>query len=96
MKQNNQTDKTAKHIGEALQHARIVLHISRDEASDLLRIMPNELTEYERGITKIPTDILSHIFLLGYKMMRLRTLEERYRMQRRIFRKLKQSIADIP
>jgi len=90
-----QIDETAGRVREIMRAARQVCHISHDEAAALLRIMPNELSEYEYGVSKIPADILERMFVLGYKMMRIRVLESRYRRQRNIFQKIKQAMADV-
>ena len=94
MKKRKQIDETAGRLGAAMYRARVTRHLSRDEVSALLYIMPDELSEYERGIKKIPDEILQHVFTLGYKMMRFRNLEDRYRQQRKIFRKIKQTVSD--
>lgn len=96
MQQIKPIDETARRMGIAMRNVRAVIHLSTDEASRLLRIMPNDLMEYERGVTPIPKEILEYIFTTGYQMMRFRYLEDRYRAQRRFFRKLKQHIAQIP
>ncbi len=96
MQKAKQIDETAGRIGRAMMHARHALRIPRDEAASLLHLLPNELSEYERAITKIPQDILERMFLLGYRMMRFRTLEDKYRLQRKFYRKLKDTIDQVP
>ncbi|MBD5391793.1 helix-turn-helix transcriptional regulator, partial [bacterium] len=88
-------DKTAAYVGRTIYHARRTCHISRDELSRMLGIMPSELSEYEVGTTKIPEDVLTHMFIMGYKMMRVRALESRYRNQRHVFRNLKRFVDGI-
>ncbi|MBD5391278.1 helix-turn-helix transcriptional regulator [bacterium] len=88
-------DKTAAYVGRTIYHARRTCHISRDELSRMLGIMPSELSEYEVGITKIPEDVLTHMFVMGYKMMRVRSLESRYRRQRQLFHKLKNAVNEM-
>lgn len=89
-------DETAGRIGTAMYNARVMRHLSRNEVSALLCIMPDELAAYERGVKKIPHEILQHVFIMGYKMMRFRNLEDRYRAQRKFLRKLKQTVTDMP
>ncbi len=89
-------DPTAGRLGIAMRGARQACHLSIDEAAHLLRIMPNELVEYERGVAKIPIGVLNHAFFLGYKMMRVRVQESVYRRQRNIFRKIKEAINETP
>ena len=89
-------DGTAGRVGVAMQHVRWVIHLSPDEAARLLRVMPNDILEYERGISPIPPDVMEYIFTMAYKMMRFRYLEDKYRFQRRFFRKLKQTVSEIP
>ncbi len=96
MKRINKIDETAGRLGAALRKARWVCRIPHDEAAILLHVMPNDLHEYERGVTEIPQDILERIFLLGYRMMRFRTLEDKYRLQRKFYRKLKDTIDQVP
>lgn len=90
------TDDPAKRIGAIMYNARIVGHLSRNELAGLLRVTPEELATYEHGTAQIPADILEHLFLMGYKMMRVRVLEHRYRQNRQLFRKLKQIVAKVP
>ena len=91
-----QIDETAGRMGFAMRHARKQCRLSADEVAILLHITSAELLSYERGTDKIPTDIIERVFIMGYKMMRVRVLENSYRKYRRIFRKLKQSGVDLP
>lgn len=95
MQKRKQIDETAGRLGAAMRQARLARHLSRDEVGTLLYIMPDELSEYERGIKKIPDEILQYVFSMGYKMMRFRNLEDRYRLQRRIVRKIKQTVTAV-
>ena len=90
-----QIDETAGRMGFAMRQARKQCRLSADEVAILLHITSAELLSYERGTDKIPTDIIERVFIMGYKMIRVRTLENSYRKYRRIFRKLKQSGMDI-
>ncbi|MBD5400458.1 helix-turn-helix transcriptional regulator [bacterium] len=92
MKQNK-IDNTAGRLGRALYDARIACNIPYDNAAMLLHITPNELSEYERGTTEIPHDIMIRMLVMGYKLIHARTLEEKYRRQRNTFKKLKQPVA---
>lgn len=96
MKMPKQLDTTAGRLGLAMRHARQMYHMTSDDAAFLLRISPNELFEYERGVAPIPTDIMEHIVLMGYKMMRVRILERAYSRRRAIFRKIRQSDQSMP
>ena len=90
------TDDPAKRVGAIIHNARLVCHMSRNELAGLLRITPKELAKYEHATAQIPAEILEHLFLMGYKMMRIRVLEHRYRQNRRMFRSIKQIVAEIP
>lgn len=81
-------DEMALRVGSALRHARMACRMDLTEAATLLRITPKELGYYERGISKMPTDIIERLILLGYKMIRMRVLENTYRRYRNIFRRL--------
>ena len=76
-------------MGAMLRRARQMCHMSTDDASMLLHIMPNELAQYERGVCEIPINILEHIFIMAYKMIQVRKQEKRYQHQRVLFYKLK-------
>ncbi|MBD5400996.1 helix-turn-helix transcriptional regulator [bacterium] len=89
-------DDTMGRVGAIMHNARMSCRMSRDELADMLRILPNELAAYEHGKIKIPADVLEHVFAMGFSMLRFRTLTSKYRMQRRIFRNLKQSSAEMP
>lgn len=86
-------DETARRVGKMLCDARCVLGMPHDEVAKMLHIMPDELLEYERGVAKIPADVLMWIIILGYKLMRIRIMERRYRNQRQILYKLKHTVA---
>ncbi len=96
MQRAKQIDETAGRIGRAMMHARHALRIPRDEVASLLHLLPNELSEYERAITKIPQDIFERMFLLGYRMMHFCTLEDKYRQQRKLYHKLKNALDQVP
>ncbi|MBD5400768.1 hypothetical protein HDR61_03430 [bacterium] len=96
MKKIKPIDDTAARLGIIMCNARRRCHLSHDDASKLLNIMPNELLEYERGIAKIPADVLERAIVLGYQMMRINTLESIYKRQRNVFRKLKAVVAEMP
>ena len=87
-------DETAARMGKALYHARTSVHMPVDEACHLLHIMPDELIQYERGCIKFPQDVLEYMFMMGYKMIRARTLEKKYHQQRQVYRKLKQIMTE--
>ncbi len=76
---------TAARLGIAMRHARRACWLPHDEVAILLRITPNALAEYERGTTEIPSDILERVFIMAYKMMHVRTLDNVYRRQRHMF-----------
>ena len=88
------TNKPANQMGFAMLCARQQCHLQPDEVALLLRITPAELFEYERGTEHMPTDVLQHVFIMGYKMMRIRVLEDRYRRQRRMFQKIKTAVTE--
>ena len=85
-------DDTAGRVGAMLRQARRVCHMPQDDAAALLHIMPDKLAEYERGFTKIPSALLERMFVLGYKMMHVRVLENRYRQQNIAFRRLQRTV----
>ena len=87
-------DETAGRVGAMMRQARRVCHMPTDDAAALLHVMPNELVAYERGFTKIPTDLLERMFVMGYKMMHVRVLENRYRQHRMALMKIKRTVAD--
>ena len=87
-------DETAARMGKALYHARVHVHMPLDEACHILHIMPDELINYERGCAKFPQDVLEYIFMMGYKMMRARTLEKKYHLQRQVYRKIKAIVTE--
>lgn len=94
MKQK-QLDEMTEQLGKALRQARHACHLATDEAAVLLRITPSKLFEYERGLTRMPRDVLEQICIMGYKMMHLRIMENKYRRQRSFFRKIKQTVAEV-
>ena len=89
-------DATTGRLGRALRTARTANHMSADEASRLIDILPDELIQYERGRGKMPQDVLEHLLLMGYRMIHFLTLEKRYRFQRRIYRKIKDFVNEVP
>lgn len=94
MTKMNILDANTKRVGAIMHNARQMAHISRDELADLLDIMPNDLAAYEHGRTVIPADLLERVFVMGYSLMRIRVLENKYRRQRNVFRKLEQTIKE--
>ncbi len=92
MKRINKIDATAARLGFAMREARHVCHIPHDDAAELLHIMPNDLHEYERGVTEVPIDILQRVFILGYKMMQVRIINRRYRLQRKMLSQIKNAV----
>ena len=80
-------DETAGRMGTAMRSARQVCHIALDEAASFLDITPAELFEYERGSAEVPFGVLEHVFTMGYKMLHIRILENKYLRQRNLFRK---------
>ena len=94
MAKQKQIDATAGRMGAMLRSARQMCHMSTDDAALLLRIMPDELAAYERGISKMPTGVLEHMFIMGYKMMQVRIIERRYNDQCAMLKKLKQICTD--
>lgn len=88
-------DEMTEQLSKAMHQARQMCKITADDAAVLLRIRPDELFEYERGLKRIPRDVLEHVFVMGYKMMQVRIMENRYRRQCNFFRKLKQSVAEV-
>ena len=95
MQNKKPIDDTARRVGKMLCDARRVLYMPHDEVARLLHIMPDELLAYERGVEKIPADVLLWIILLGYKLLRIRKMEHNYRNQRRIFYKLRKTITEL-
>jgi len=88
-------DETAGRLGLAMRQARRVCRLSQDDAAAILCIMPTNLAEYEFGVTKIPFDVLEHLFVMGYKMLQVRTTESRYRRHRKVFNKIKDAVAEM-
>lgn len=82
-------------LGVAMRHARHASGSTPDELARLLRIMPDELLAYERGLSEIPLDILERIIVMGYKMIIVRSLEKKYRLQRKVFGKIKHNVAQV-
>lgn len=83
-----QIDATARRMGAMLRRARRMCQMSTDETALMLRIMPDELVAYERGMQEIPLHIMEHIFIMGYKMMQVRIIENKYYRQRKLYQKL--------
>lgn len=75
--------------------ASCMCRLSQDNTAMFLSIMPTDLAQYECGITKIPFDVLEYLFVMGYKMLQVRTTETRYRKQRKIFNKIKNTVSEI-
>ena len=94
MAKTKQIDATAGRMGAMLRSARQMCHMSTDDAALLLRIMPDELAAYERGIMEVPLHIMEHMFVMAYKMMQVRIIERRYYDQRAMLKKLKQICTD--
>lgn len=90
MAKQKQIDATAGRMGAMLRVARRACNLTTDDAALLLRIMPDELAAYERGIQEIPQGVLEHMFIMGYKMIQVRIIERRYHKEHMMFRKLKQ------
>lgn len=88
-------NKFDERLGVVLRRARNASGLAPDELARLLRIMPDELLAYERGRSDIPLDILERIIVMGYKMIIVRSLERKYRLQRRVFRKIGHTIAQV-
>ncbi|MBD5400321.1 hypothetical protein HDR61_01060 [bacterium] len=89
MQKRKPIDETAGRVGAMMRQARHVCHMPTDDAAALLYVMPEELVAYERGVKKIPAEVLEHFFVTGYKMMHVRVLEKRYRRHRDSVRKVK-------
>jgi len=89
-------DETAGRMGMAMRQARRVCRLVPDDAAILLGIMPTDLAEYERGTAKVPFDVLEHMYVMGYKMLQVRIMENRYRRQRKIFSKIKDAVVEMP
>ncbi len=89
-------DETAGRFGHAMRTARQACHMSSDDAARLLRMMPNELLEYERGVTKVPIQVFEYFCILGYKMMRVRVAENVYLRRQAVFRKMREIINSAP
>ena len=90
MSKTKQIDATARRMGAMLRRARHMCQMSMDETALMLRIMPDELVTYERGVQEIPLHIMEHIFIMGYKMMQVRIIEGKYRQQRKFCQKVNQ------
>ena len=87
-------DAVARRPGTILRLARQKCHMSTDDAACMLRIMPSALAEYEHGVREVPQHIMEHMFVMGYKMIQVRTIEHRYHNQRKLFRKINQTDTD--
>ena len=96
MSKRKPINKTAARLGAAMYHARHNGHISRNELAMVLCVMPDELAKYEHGVEEIPMDVLEHLFVMAYKMLRVRSLESRYRSQRQFFYKLRNAVNEMP
>ncbi len=77
-------------IGVILRRARTTCNMSQEEASILLHITQQEICQLERGTEQIPADIIERMFLLAYKSMRMRVLENIYKRRRKIYRRLQE------
>ncbi len=78
-----------------MRQARRVCRLSQDDAAMFLSIMPTDLAQCECGIIKMLFDVLEHMFVMGYKMLQVRTTETRYRKQWKIFNKIKNTVPEI-
>ena len=87
-------DETAARVGAMLRQGCQQCHLSQADAATLLRVLPHELAEYEYGLTKIPLNVLEHIFTMSYKIMQIRILERRYKLHRKVLWKLEQAAED--
>ena len=94
MAKQKQIDITAGRLGAMLRRARHMCKMSTDDAATMLRILPDDLAAYEHGTREVPLNVLEHMFIMGYKMIQVRTIEHRYHNQRKIFRQLKQMCTD--
>ena len=92
MQKQKPIDETAGRVGAMMRQARRDCRMPTDDAAALLFVMPEELVAYERGLKKIPVDVLNRFFVMGYKMMHVRVLEKKFRRQRRVLQKLAQSV----
>ncbi|MBD5400858.1 helix-turn-helix transcriptional regulator, partial [bacterium] len=90
MSKYKQINETTGRMGAMLRRARRVCNMSTDEAAELLRAPPQQMFEYEHGITEIPQEILESMFIMGYKMKQVRILEKRYAVMRDFLRMTKQ------
>lgn len=88
-------NKFDERLGVVLRRGRYASGLTHDELARLLRIMPDELLAYERGRSEIPLNILERIIVMGYKMIIIRSLEKKYRLEQKVFRKIKQSVAQL-
>ena len=95
MAKTKQIDATARRMGAMLRRARQVCQMSTDETALMLRIMPDELVAYERGVQEIPLHIMEHIFIMAYKIMQVRIIEGKYRQQRKFCQKQNQIDTDV-
>lgn len=90
------SDDPARCIGAIMHNARLMCHMSRNELAEMLRMSSAELGVYEHGKVPIPEHLLEYIFTIGYNTLRVRGLQYRYRYQRRVFRKIKQTVNAVP
>ena len=87
-------DETSVRLGRAMRAGRWMCRLTHDDAARLLRVLPNDLLEYECGAKQIPTDVFVHVFTMGYRMMEIRTLRHNYIYHRKLLCKLKQSLKE--
>lgn len=86
-------DENMAHLGLSLRVGRKECRLSLSDAAHLLHIMPNELFEYECGAKPVPADLLSRLFIMGYKMIEIRLINNRYQIQRNMFQKIERATA---
>lgn len=87
-------NETTARLGRAMRAGRWMCRLTHDDAARLLRVLPNDLLEYECGVKQIPTDILVHALTMGYRMMEVRTMRHNYIHHRKLLRELKQTVKE--
>ncbi|MBD5391199.1 hypothetical protein HDR66_00125 [bacterium] len=90
-----QIDRTTGRVGAAMRQARRMCNMEQSDAARFMHMTSSELDECERGTAEIPTGALEHIFALGYQMMQVSAFIKRYRLQRLMLHKIKQSGAFV-
>lgn len=86
-------DENQARLGLSLRVGREECRLSLEDAAHMLHIMPNELFEYEHGAKPVPMDILQRLFIMGYKMIEVRIINNRYQVQRNMFKKIESAVA---